>query len=292
MTQGVTIPDAPMSVYDVRAALTMHWPPSEYMHIDEAPDTANRQGRKLDRLVLSLWESRNFEREGIEIKVSMSDWQRELKNAAKADWWWRHVHRFWVAVPAPLAVKIIPELPTGWGLLACSRTGCKAAVKAAPHEAEPLPWGSVLGLMRSASAAGFTAMNHASRLGYEKGLSEGKASASKVSAMVGDGQWRKAYEDLQEQVRQFEASSGIAIQHNFRLDRTGKAVALVHDLVNRGFATEDRIRNTADELLRHSQQITALANQIAALMKAQPEVAVVPDPAASPVINSIEGRLT
>ena len=92
-----------MTAADVRGVLARHWPAGTYLSIPEAPPNAMRQGRTLDLLVTSLWSSRGFEREGVEIKVSVSDWRRELADVAKAHWWWERVHRFWVAVPAKIA---------------------------------------------------------------------------------------------------------------------------------------------------------------------------------------------
>src|ERR1017187_4991640 len=94
-----------MSAAQVRDALLGRWPPSEYVSIPEAPQSSDRQGRKIDVLVVSLWRSRGHEIDAVEIKVSVSDWRRELKQAEKADWWWRHADRFWLASPAPVAAK-------------------------------------------------------------------------------------------------------------------------------------------------------------------------------------------
>ncbi len=77
-----------MTAADLREVLARHWPAGTYLSIPEAPPNAMRQGRTLDLLVTSLWSSRGFEREGVEIKVSVSDWRRELADVAKAHWWW------------------------------------------------------------------------------------------------------------------------------------------------------------------------------------------------------------
>ncbi len=106
-----------MTAGDIRDALYRRWPPDQYLTLTEAPDGPDRLGRKLDLLAISVWKSRSYQFDGVEIKVSVSDWQRELKQGEKAEWWWAHVHRFCLAVPAAIAAKVAEDLPTGWGLL-------------------------------------------------------------------------------------------------------------------------------------------------------------------------------
>ncbi len=129
-----------MSSQDIRDALHGRWPDNQYIHIDEAPINSDRGGRKLDVLVVSLWRSRHYQLEGIEIKVSMADFRTEMKDSTKADWWWHHVHRFWIAAPAEIAKKIKPELPPTWGLLSVSGNGVRALVTPEIRTPEPIPW--------------------------------------------------------------------------------------------------------------------------------------------------------
>jgi len=138
----------PSSAEEIREMLARRWPPHSHVLIPEAPAAGDRTGRRLDLLVCSLWGSRGQELDGIEIKVSYGDWAKERDNAAKADWWWRHVHRFWIVAPASVAPRIAPELPRGWGLISCSfGEGTEVTVGALAHAAEALDWNSVLGLL-------------------------------------------------------------------------------------------------------------------------------------------------
>jgi hypothetical protein len=52
---------------------------------------------------------------GHEVKVSRSDWRRELDHAGKADAWADDCHEWWVV--APPGVVPVDELPPGWGLM-------------------------------------------------------------------------------------------------------------------------------------------------------------------------------
>lgn len=75
---------------------------------------------------------------GHEIKVSRSDWLRELADPTKADAWKRYCDRWWLV--APPGVGRPEELPDGWGLLVPSRNGTLRTVVHAPLlDPEPMP---------------------------------------------------------------------------------------------------------------------------------------------------------
>lgn len=72
--------------------------------------------RTIDAVSLGLWTTRGMLLDGYEIKVSRSDWLRELKNPAKAEEFAGLVDRLWLVVSDPAIVQD-GELPDGWGLL-------------------------------------------------------------------------------------------------------------------------------------------------------------------------------
>lgn len=77
--------------------------------------TAPGSNRSCDLLRVGMWESRGLGIDVHELKVSRSDWLRELADPGKADAWWRFCSRFWVvAMPGVVNVS---ELPDGWGLM-------------------------------------------------------------------------------------------------------------------------------------------------------------------------------
>lgn len=168
-----------MIAAEVRAALVARWPDDQYLTIPEAPDGPTRTGRKLDLLVVALWASKGYEIDGVEIKVSIGDWHRELRDPLKSHYWRARVHRFWIAVPVPLAVRVRRELPAGWGLLACSAGG-GALVVTKPAKTAPraLTWPESVGLMRASADAGFAALERARRAGYQDGLIHGRTEAT------------------------------------------------------------------------------------------------------------------
>lgn len=99
-----------------------------------APDS----DRRIDLLRIGLWPSRGYGIDGHELKVSRSDWLRELDDPAKADAWWPYVHRWWIVAPDTDTVRP-DELPTGWGLMLPPRTarGRRFRIAVAADEKEP-----------------------------------------------------------------------------------------------------------------------------------------------------------
>jgi hypothetical protein len=217
-----------MTAAEVREALTLRWPEREYVHVAEAPQSADRQGRKIDVLVMSMWRSRGHELDAVEVKVSASDWKRELDNAGKADWWWSHVHRFWIAVPdtPKLVERVRSELPSGWGLLACAADGTRVIVKAERHTPKPMPWEATIGLIRAAADAGPNALARAEQRGRTEGYKSGEAAAKRRDP---DEMLRIQLEELRAVVSEFETASGISITERWgaHARHIGKAVAVL-----------------------------------------------------------------
>lgn len=183
------------------------WPDSDYLLIQEAPQDSSRQGRRADLLVVALWQSRGLQRDVVEIKVSLADWRKEVKSAEKADWWFHHANRFWVAVPARIATAVREELPMGWGLLSCTLDSVTVLVSADRSDAEPFTWPQMVGLLRAAADAGVNALNRARSDGYQEGR---KAGLEEAKA-------RLPAKDQQsiEKVNRFEEITGIDLASDF-----------------------------------------------------------------------------
>lgn len=242
-----TIDRAPLTAHDVREALHKKWPADGWLTIDEAPEDSMRQGRKLDFLAIDQWRSRGYELDGVEVKVSLSDWQRERKNAAKADWWFRHVHRFWVAVPLALSRQVAAELPTGWGLLAVNAAkNCSIAVRPVKHEAEPLPWEAVIGVMRAHEGTSNVQRMRERERWLEEGREQGKAAAA-------NGVLEREYHELKATVEAFQAASGVdlagmANMSTYQLERIAGAGRMYRALLSRwgNSKAEDLVRWVGD----------------------------------------------
>lgn len=99
----------------VRAALrTRFCQPEWALFFEVADGTGASQRRWADAMAMNMWGSRGLALHGFEIKVSRSDWKRELANPAKAESI-AGLCDFWHIV-APKGMIPFDELPPGWGL--------------------------------------------------------------------------------------------------------------------------------------------------------------------------------
>lgn len=135
-----------------------------------------------DAIAIDSWGSGSWSLEGYEVKITRSDWRRELPAGrwidrdhpdrpvldvpyVKSYPWRRHCARWYVLAPA--GVVPLDDLPPGWGLVEAStdrsdRPTLRARRKAHndPGAALPLHPRQVAGLMRATQA---TAIAHTRR---------------------------------------------------------------------------------------------------------------------------------
>lgn len=252
-----------MDASHVKAALRDRWPSSENVTIEEAALDTMRQGRKADFVAISCWQSRGYEVDVVEVKVSYGDWQRERDKPSKADSWWKAANRFWVACPAKLVERIRPELPSGWGLLAVSEAGAaKALVPAIRTDRETMSWPQTIALLRSAQNAGLGSLRRAESKGFTRGFEAGKAEAPLVAqSQAASDELAAGLRDLLET---FEKETGYCIHGRWQLARLAVGFAGLSRAIG-GSPTElaAAISFIADSMERHTTQTRDLAKLVA-----------------------------
>ena len=92
--------------------------------------------RTADFVALDTWKSGKFDLHGHEVKISRSDWLRELAEPEKAGEFTPWMNRWWVVIADPSIVRP-GELPAAWGLLVL-RGSTLAAARTAPRRETPL----------------------------------------------------------------------------------------------------------------------------------------------------------
>jgi len=135
--------------------------------LEQVPDgTGMNQNRWIDVAVFEMWPSKGLTRSAFEIKVSRSDFIRELQNPDKHKWCRDSFHEFWFV--ASKDVIQIEELPigTGWmyphgGRLCVARNAIRNATPTLTDEL-------LAGFMRSA----YKGIKAASRLTKETILAD------------------------------------------------------------------------------------------------------------------------
>lgn len=110
-----------MKAEDIVKLIRRKYPPNrpngfqKYVVLEQVPDgTGMYQGHWIDAVVFDLWPSKGLVRSAFEIKVSRSDFLREMQNPLKYKWVMECFHEFWFV--APQNVIQLPELPpnVGW----------------------------------------------------------------------------------------------------------------------------------------------------------------------------------
>lgn len=100
--------------------------------------------RRADAIVVTYTGARHVI--GYEIKVSRSDWLRELRQEDKSDWWRSQCHAWWLA--STPSVARLGELPDGWGHLELRGTRLWTAREATVYPARVPSWDASRSLLR------------------------------------------------------------------------------------------------------------------------------------------------
>ena len=93
-----------------------------------------------------------------------------------------HCHRFWIAAPAALAVRICDDIKAtpeckGWGVIAVDERGTSALIPATTNTSPtPLAHAKYLGIIRAAADSGVNAIQRAYDRGYTVGRRNGGAA--------------------------------------------------------------------------------------------------------------------
>lgn len=178
--------------------------------------------RTADAVTMSVWPSRGLHLIGFEIKISRSDWVRELKNPEKADDVVCYMDHFYVVVSDP---KIIQpgELPPTWGLIVPAGVGLKVAVLAPKLEPCALDRSLLASLLRNMNSEAYTSRQFhdyrdALTKKHREELAEREQSIIKNRA--------SDVAELRERIKKFEEASGIEIDR-YNAGNIGRAVKFV-----------------------------------------------------------------
>jgi hypothetical protein len=137
----------------VRALQEVHPPPQWASWAELANGTGGKKTRSIDLFALDLYPSSNFRSFAYEVKVSRSDFRRELDDPSKRSPWEALCSETWFAAP----VGVIPpsEVPEGWGLRELQEDGVwRRTIRARQREVLPVwPLSFVASIARRSSDA-------------------------------------------------------------------------------------------------------------------------------------------
>jgi hypothetical protein len=208
---------------DVIAALRKRYPSAAWAFLEQVANGTGyaKKYRWADALAMGLWPSRGMELHGIEVKVSRSDWLRELENPVKADEIHKYCHRWYLAVSDEKIVKP-GELPPNWGLYVFNKDKMECKQEAfCATKPEPLDLLMVASILRSAVKADEGMLNSIRNAGYSEGYESGKKyEASGLTRQAGE------LKELRESLAEFEKLSGLRVTR-YTGPQIGAAVATV-----------------------------------------------------------------
>lgn len=138
-----------MKTPEVKSLLRARFCSPEWAIFFEVGDgTGSSQRRWADAVAMNMWTSRGLEIHGFEIKVSRSDWLRELKDPAKSSPVQQYCDRWWIVAPKDI---IKPgELPPTWGHYEVTPGGVRQVVAAPKLDAIPTTRAFMAAMLRRA----------------------------------------------------------------------------------------------------------------------------------------------
>lgn len=192
------------STEHARSLLRKRFPTPEWALMEEVAPATGGGTTYADAVAVNLWSSRGHAVHGFEIKISRSDWLRELKQPAKAEGVFSYCDHWWLVAPRDIVKD--GELPLSWGWLEV-REASMVQVKAAPKlEPKALTRAFFASLMRR----GHEQITGIAERMQREAVAEARAAIDKrVQADVAVA--TKHHEKLKKAVEQFHAETGLQI---------------------------------------------------------------------------------
>lgn len=246
--------------------------PAHALLIEVPNGTGARKRRSADAVAMSLYPSRGLDIEGIEIKVSRSDWLRELKDPLKSEPVQKYCDKWWVA--APKGVVDPDELPSTWGLLVLQKGNKLVARRPAPKlDPAPLDRTFVASLGRrmheQIDAAERSVRDELDlRDDYQRGLRDGLEQARRDTPREA-ARIESAHNRLLQQVHAFRDQTGIDMAGgHFAIGaRVGDIVRRITGARRRGvMGQQDPLRAIGASIRSLAAQVDALREEHAAIV--------------------------
>lgn len=233
-----------------RNLLRNRYPPGEWALMEEVAPKTGGGTRYADAIAVNLWASRGHAIHGFEIKVSRSDWLRELKQPEKADELAGFCDYWWIVAPAGIVKD--GELPPTWGYLEVRANGLFQKVQAPKLDPKPITRAFFASLMRR----GHEGLAQQARWLVRREQAEASAETEKLRQRYREDA-RRDVAKLEAKIAEFEAKTGL----KFGADWDGPPVAAVKlaqrlDRFN-GYSGEPlgRLASLAGELERAAEQL-------------------------------------
>lgn len=210
-----------MSTSEVLELIRKKYAGDEYAMLEEVRNAAGTYAnRSADVMVMNLWPSRGLELTGIEVKVSRTDWLKELKSPAKAESFIQYCDR-WYLVVGDEKIIMDGELPPTWGLMVVKGkrlVTVKDAPKLTPGH---MSKGFVACMLKRATKGLIHPSTIQDKLleSYENGKKQQAAAYARIEQQLFD---------LRKEVQVFEKASGVSVSRGWEnRNNIGEAVKFI-----------------------------------------------------------------
>lgn len=196
--------DEKFSAHQMYSLIRSTYPEPGFITLQEVRDATGFDGiRTADAIAIGMYRSRGKLIHGFEIKVSRTDWQKELAQPSKAESIMRYCHHWSLVVPVENIVKP-GELPPDWGMFVPGKKRLKAITE--PPKLSPLPMSMTMltALLYAVSKVNSRADEKAIGAARDEGFNAGQKA---------NGDWSERYRRLEERVRGFEKASGLNVEY-------------------------------------------------------------------------------
>lgn len=221
----------------------------------DVPDAVSLDARRrIDAVAVGIWRSVGRKVEAFELKVSRSDWLRELKQVDKADSVLKLCDHFWLVTGDPSVAKL-EEIPACWGWMTATKHGLRIQRPAPrlPTDRDNMPWEFTLGLLRKLQDNLLASPDVAAKIAEEL---KQRDDYHKHALDRLEGRVSKDYQSLKKAVAEFEEASGVTIR-SYNAGDIGEAVKALNDLRWKGGI------NAVPHLLRqHATQMRNLLDTV------------------------------
>jgi len=200
----ITKPPVVLNTTHAREMLQKRYPAGEWALMQEVAPRTGGGTRYADAVAVNLWSSRGHAVHGFEIKVSRSDWLRELKQPEKAEDVYQFCDHWWIV--APRGVVKDGELPPTWGLLEVRDTGLVQQTAAPRLTPKPITREFFASLMRRGSEGIVQTAERMQRVAVQEARAQIDARVQKEVEYS-----TRHLRELQEMIAKFTTETGIEL---------------------------------------------------------------------------------
>jgi hypothetical protein len=221
--------------------------------------TAPGSNRRADAVWVGLYQSRGYGIDVCELKVSRSDFEREVAHPGKAEAWWPYSSRFWIVAP-DTDVAPADRLVDGWGLLVPKKRGRRFKVEVPAAVREPVVDFELLARVMARANSSFQhVLAEERRTAREEVIELQRRHHEQLAEAGADHEAQSRLRALAE----FEEACGMQLaEYRWREAISGQAAGRAFRRFAEGEAAREQAQHRALQRLRSlSQAASALASE-------------------------------